>query len=82
MIERTLFQGCVQDQQLVIDVFNQHLEEVKNSVPDDRLLVYKVSEGWQPLCDFLGVPVPERPFPRSNKRTNFATDLRDAFYSV
>jgi hypothetical protein len=40
-------------------------------VPPDRLLVFTVSEGWQPLCDFIGVPVPEAPFPRVNDRAQF-----------
>ena len=33
-----------------------------------RLLVYEASQGWNPLCRFLGVPVPEAPFPRVNSR--------------
>lgn len=44
------------------------MAEVKRSVPRDRLLVYSVEEGWEPLCKFLDVPVPAQhvPFPRSN----------------
>ncbi|GET91828.1 hypothetical protein, conserved [Leishmania tarentolae] len=38
-----------------LDLFEQHVKEV---VPRDRLLVYRVCDGWQPLCDFLQVPVP------------------------
>ena len=38
-----------------LDLFEQHVKEV---VPSDRLLVYRVEEGWQPLCDFLHVPIP------------------------
>lgn len=38
-----------------LDLFEQHVKEV---VPADRLLVYRVEQGWQPLCDFLQVPVP------------------------
>ena len=42
-------------------------EEVKASVPPDQLLVYNVTEGWDPLCKFLGLPVPpDTPFPREN----------------
>jgi hypothetical protein len=40
-------------------------------VPPDRLLVFTVDEGWRPLCDFIGVPVPEAPFPRVNDRAQF-----------
>ena len=38
--------------------------QVKSHVPADRLLVWDVREGWGPLCKFLEVPVPNKPFPR------------------
>lgn len=44
----------------------RHIDEVKATVPAERLLVYSVNEGWEPLCEFLGHPVPQRPFPRAN----------------
>lgn len=37
-------------------------------MPADRLLIFKASEGWEPLCRFLGVPVPNTPFPNVNDR--------------
>lgn len=51
--------------------FLSHAETVRQTIPADRLLVFEVSAGWGPLCDFLGVPVPDRPFPRSNDRSAF-----------
>ena len=42
-----------------------------SSIDADRLLVFEVSQGWEPLCKFLGVPVPKGPFPRSNNREEF-----------
>lgn len=51
-----------------IDVFNRHNQAVKESVPKDRLLVFRVQEGWEPLCEFLGCEVPEGvPFPHLNE---------------
>lgn len=44
----------------------RHIEEVKATVPGERLLVYSVTEGWEPLCRFLGHPVPDRRFPHAN----------------
>ena len=42
--------------------------QVKREIPAERLLVFDVSEGWAPLCQFLGVAVPEEePFPRTNE---------------
>ena len=50
---------------------NRHIEEVKAHVPAEKLLVYDVSEGWGPLCKFLGVPEPTDPLPHLNKKENF-----------
>ena len=66
------FSGRVADRDHAISVFNQHIENVKREVPADRLLVYGVGDGWEPLCSFLGVPVPETPYPRTNSSDEFA----------
>jgi Sulfotransferase domain len=46
--------------------FNAHNEWVKRACPPERLLVFEVSQGWEPLCTFLGNPIPSTPFPRTN----------------
>ncbi|WP_181871258.1 sulfotransferase family protein [Sphaerisporangium album] len=57
----------VPDEEDAVRVFNSHTETVRNSVPADRLLVFEASQGWGPLCDFLGVEPPEdEPFPHLN----------------
>ena len=40
-------------------------------MPPERLLVWKVTEGWEPLCEFLGVEVPAEPLPHENDRETF-----------
>jgi len=40
-----------------------HMARVKRVIPPDRLLVYNISDGWAPLCNFLGRPIPKEPFP-------------------
>ncbi len=45
--------------------------EVQRNVPAERLLVWSVSDGWEPLCEFLEVPVPEMPFPHLNDTKTF-----------
>ena len=45
--------------------YNEHIEEVKAIVPRDKLLIFSVDQGWEPLCNFLGVQVPEADFPTS-----------------
>ncbi len=55
----------------LIAAAQRHHEEVKRTVPAERLLVWDVTEGWGPLCEFLEVKVPEVPMPRVNDSTEF-----------
>ena len=48
-----------------------HNEQVQARGPAERLLVWEVGEGWEPLCEFLDAPVPERPLPHANERDAF-----------
>jgi hypothetical protein len=59
------------DRDSVIAVLRAHERDVIASVPSEQLLVYDVSEGWEPLCRFLRVPVPGEPFPRVNSTAEF-----------
>jgi hypothetical protein len=62
----------VGDRRHMIEAFNRWNEEVKEFVLTDRLLVYEVKEGWEPLCDFLGVEAPkDKPFPHLNDSDSF-----------
>ena len=62
-------QGRFEDPQAAKAIFRQHVNDVKATVPPGRLLVFHVREGWGPLCEFLGVPVPDdKPFPHLNER--------------
>ena len=56
-----------------IQVFNAHNGDVRRSVPRERLLVYESGEGWEPLCDFLGLPVPATPYPKVNTTGDFVS---------
>jgi Sulfotransferase domain len=66
LIWEDTFGGNFEDRQHAIEVFERHNEEVKRRVPVERLLVYEINEGWGPLCDFLGVEEPDKPFPHLN----------------
>lgn len=70
------FDGRLDDADHAISVFERHVETVERVIPSERLLVYDASEGWEPLCAFLGVPVPAAPFPRVNTREEFAERWR------
>lgn len=59
----------------VIAAFERHNAEVRKTIPAERLLVFEAADGWTPLCAFLGVPVPDTPFPRTNSREEFWSHL-------
>lgn len=65
------FDGSL-DEANAIGAFNAHNDDVRRSVPPKRLLVYEVEQGWEPLCAFLGLPVPATPFPKINSMDDFA----------
>lgn len=53
---------------------------MKEYVPADRLLVYEVREGWEPLCEFLGVEAPKgKPFPHLNDTDSFRRTVQENF---
>ncbi len=60
------------DRDHAIQVFNAHNDEVRRTIPLERLLVYESGQGWDPLCAFLRVPVPETPYPKVNTTDDFA----------
>jgi hypothetical protein len=68
--------GVFEDREKTIEVYKEWIEEVKRNVPAEKLLVYEVKEGWGPLCDFLGLPVPATPFPHINERKSFIRLIR------
>ena len=64
-------------------VFKEHYARIRELVPKDRLLEYRVSDGWAPLCKFLEVTVPHERFPRGNEASAYQSRFRSAFkYNV
>ena len=41
-----------------VEFYDRHNEHVRSVVPSERLLEFEPKDGWEPLCQFLGVPVP------------------------
>lgn len=72
LIWNGLMQGTMDDRAAAIARHDEHLAEVRAAVPADRFLVYSVDQGWEPLCRFLDVPVPDTPFPQVNGREHMA----------
>jgi hypothetical protein len=63
------------DRAAMVAAFEIHTKAVIDAIPKERLLVYRIEQGWKPLCEFLGVPVPDTPFPRANARA----EINDVF---
>lgn len=59
--------GNQMDEEKAVRVFERHVENVRSVLPADRLLVFEASDGWGPLCEFLGVEAPaDEPYPHLN----------------
>ena len=76
LIQRSSYQPMVNGQSMFgaiesgtagsVDFFNDWVQHVTSSVPKEKLLIFNVKEGWEPLCKFLDLPIPKNPFPRVN----------------
>lgn len=68
LIGRVFLQGdAFAGKDACIAAYHRHNQRVVDTVPPERLLVFTVDQGWEPLCAFLGVPVPDVPFPHINR---------------
>ena len=54
-----------------IAAYRLRAEQVRSAIPPERLLVFDVADGWEPLCRFLGHKVPNTPFPNMNSNEDF-----------
>lgn len=51
--------------------YEQHNAEVRVTIPADRLIDYRTGDGWNPICEKLGLPIPSEPFPHVNTTDEF-----------
>ena len=78
LVWQATFGGRFADREHALRVFREHVREVRHAIPPERLLVFNVEEGWEPLCRFLGVPVPRgEPFPHVNDTASFHRRAQD-----
>jgi hypothetical protein len=67
--------GSSGDREQMAAEMNRWNQEVIDTVPSERLLVWYPTDGWEPLCEFLEVPVPDGPVPNVNDTENFQKNL-------
>lgn len=76
LIWQQTFDGRIEDREHAIAVFERHNADVQATVPPEQLLVFSAAQGWEPLCEFLGCPIPEEPFPNVNSSADFQSRLQ------
>lgn len=59
------------DPEAMMDAYVRHNDDVRSEVPASRLLEWDLGDGWGPICERLGVPVPGEPFPVTNSTDEF-----------
>ena len=74
IMEQT-FDGRMGEREHAIRVFERHNQQVRHAIPPGRLLTYRVTDGWEPLCAFLGRAVPDAAFPNVNSTDDFRKRL-------
>ncbi|MCU1426336.1 MAG: hypothetical protein JWL83_336 [Actinomycetia bacterium] len=67
----TRFTANIEDADAAKAAYVRHNDDVRTRVPSDRLLEWQPGDGWEPLCDRLGVAVPDAPFPHVNTTNDF-----------
>jgi hypothetical protein len=65
------FSDRFDDPQAMMDAFARHNDAVRAAIPADRLLEWRAGDGWEPICERLGLPVPAEPFPVTNTTNEF-----------
>ncbi len=71
LIVNRVFGGNLTDREHALAAYRRNIEAVTAGLPKERLLVFDVAEGWEPLCAFLELPVPDDPFPSTNTTKQF-----------
>jgi hypothetical protein len=51
--------------------FVRHNDEVRTTIAPSRLIEWQPGDDWGPLCEGLGVPIPDQPYPHANTTAEF-----------
>jgi hypothetical protein len=69
------FSVDLDDETSMVEAFERHNAEVRATIPPERLLEWTAADGWDPICERLGLPVPTEPFPQTNSTNDFRAML-------
>jgi len=80
LVWQVTFDGRFSERDYALRVFREHNQAVQETIPTDKLLVFDVKQGWEPLCQFLGVPVPAgEPFPHLSETSAAQQEIRELY---
>lgn len=77
-----ILEGMFKDQETFLDkdkvraIYERHNAWIKENVPSEKLLIMDMEEGWNRMCQFLGKPVPEAPFPHTDTSKDFIATMK------
>lgn len=71
LIFDTFAGGDLTDKDACIAAYEAHNDYVRKNADPARLLEWQATDGWEPICERLGVPVPSDPFPHTNSTEDF-----------
>lgn len=76
-IDQHVFGGRTDDRDAAIAAFEAHERHVIDTVPPERLLVHRVGDGWEPLCEHFALPVPDEAYPSTNSSQEWRRNHED-----
>ena len=59
------------DKDACVAAYERHNAEVRATIPADRLIDWNPKDGWPPICERLGLDIPDEPFPVTNTTPQF-----------
>jgi hypothetical protein len=77
LVAEQVFNGRPDDRANAIAIYNRNVEAVISTVAPERLLVHNLGDGWEPLCRWLNLPVPEVDYPSGNTTEDFNRHISD-----
>jgi len=75
LVAEQVFEGRPADRQHAIEIYSKNIEDVISNIAPERLLVHNLGDGWEPLCNWLNLPVPNVVYPVGNTSRDFAQRL-------
>ena len=78
LIVENTFGGDLGDRENAIRIYEKHNQAVIDGIAKERLLVFEAADGWGPLCEFLGIDIPETDYPRVNTTEDFQKHFKTA----